>query len=118
MAGHKRRLDDGTSAQKSKKSKLSFEKPEAKNHKRNPVPSTSAVTLDEIDFPRGGGTTLTPLEVKTTRAEAVREADQELFTVSGPIVVKDGLMSPGLQSKPKVDANIASLMPREKLQRW
>ncbi|KAF8140429.1 hypothetical protein EV363DRAFT_1393337 [Boletus edulis] len=60
MAGYKHRLDDdGTS-------------PEKKTHKRDSVPSTSAMTLDAIDFPRGGGSTLTPLE-------AVREADQELF---------------------------------------
>jgi rRNA biogenesis protein RRP5 len=89
MAGHKRPLDDGTSAQKSKKTKLSSEKSDKKTDKGDPVPSTSAMTLEEIDFPRGGGTTLTPLEVKTVRAEAVREADQELFGVSGPIVVKD-----------------------------
>ncbi|KAH0838161.1 hypothetical protein J3R83DRAFT_6412 [Lanmaoa asiatica] len=72
MAGHKRRLDDGPFAQTSKKTKLSSDK-------RDSVPSTSAMTLEEVDFPRGGGTTLTPLEVKTIRAEAVREADQELF---------------------------------------
>lgn len=89
MTGHKRRLEDGASVQKSKKTKLSSEKSEKKTHKGDPVPSTSAMTLEEIDFPRGGGTTLTPLEVKTVRAEAVREADQELFAVSVPIVVKD-----------------------------
>lgn len=89
MMGHKRRLEDGASVQKSKKTKLSSEKSEKKTHKGDPVPSTSAMTLEEIDFPRGGGTTLTPLEVKTVRAEAVREADQELFAVSVPIVVKD-----------------------------
>ena len=89
MAGHKRSLDDGTSVQKSKKTKLSSEKSGKKTHKGDPVPSTSATTLEEIDFPRGGGTTLTPLEVKTVRAEAVREADRELFAVSDPIVVKD-----------------------------
>lgn len=89
MAGHKRRLDDGAVVQKSKKTKLSSDKPEKKTHKGDSVPSASAITLEEIDFPRGGGTSLTPLEVKTIRAEAVREADQELFAVSGLIVVKD-----------------------------
>ena len=89
MVGHKRRLDDGAFVQKSKKTKLSSEKSEKKTHKGDSIPSTSAMTLEEIDFPRGGGTTLTPLELKTVRAEAVREADQELFAVSGPIVVKD-----------------------------
>jgi len=89
MAGHKRRLDDGVFVQKSKKTKLSSEKSEKRAHNGDSVPSTSAMTLEEIDFPRGGGTTLTPLEVKTIRAEGVREADQELFAVSGPIVVQD-----------------------------
>lgn len=89
MAGHKRRFDDGAFVQKSKKTKVSSEKSEKETHKGHSAPSTSAMTLEEIDFPRGGGTTLTPLEVKTIRAEAVREADQELFAVSGPIVVKD-----------------------------
>ena len=89
MVGHKCSLDDGTSVQESKKTKLSSEKSEKKTHKGNPAPSTSAMTLEEIDFPRGGGTTLTPLEVKTVQAEVVREADQELFAISDPIVVKD-----------------------------
>ncbi|KAG9314209.1 hypothetical protein JVU11DRAFT_4995 [Chiua virens] len=53
------------------------------------------MTLDEIDFPRGGGTTLTPLEVKTIRAEAVREADQELFVSTKQPQVK--------RKKPKSD---------------
>lgn len=87
MAGHKRRLDDGAFVQKSKKTKL--EKSEKKTHSGDSVPSTSAMTLEEIDFPRGGGTTLTPLEVKTIRAEGVREADQELFAVSDPIMLQD-----------------------------
>ncbi|KAF8445766.1 U3 snoRNP-associated protein Rrp5 [Boletus edulis BED1] len=89
MAGHKHRLDDdGTSVQKSKKTKLLSDKPEKKTHKRDSVPSTSAMTLDAIDFPRGGGSTLTPLEVKTIRAEAVREADQELFDSAKQASVK------------------------------
>ncbi|KAF9040398.1 nucleic acid-binding protein [Hymenopellis radicata] len=58
MAAQKRSLDDSGSTQKHKKSKL---------------------TPNEIDFPRGGGTSFTPLEVKTIRAEALKEADQELF---------------------------------------
>ncbi|KAI9461748.1 hypothetical protein HD554DRAFT_2323642 [Boletus coccyginus] len=87
MAGHKRRLDDGAFVQKSKKTKLS-EKSEKKTHSGDSVPSTSAMTLEEIDFPRGGGTTLTPLEVKTIRAEGVREADQELFASTKQTQVK------------------------------
>ena len=90
MTRHKRRPDDEASSPKLKRAKVSSEKSESKNLKGVPVPSTSAMTLDEIDFPRGGGTTLTPLEFKTIRAEGVREADQELFAVSDLIVmVKD-----------------------------
>ncbi|KAF8560198.1 hypothetical protein OG21DRAFT_1401925 [Imleria badia] len=103
MAGHKRRLDDGASVQKSKKTKLSSDQSEKKAHKRDPVPSTSAMTLEEIDFPRGGGTTLTPLEVKTIRAEAVKEADQELFAVikrkQRKSDVKGKATEPGIEKK-------------------
>ncbi|CAK9780409.1 hypothetical protein CC85DRAFT_256901 [Cutaneotrichosporon oleaginosum] len=38
---------------------------------------TSALKAEEVDFPRGGGTTLTPLEVKQVRAEGRAEADAE-----------------------------------------
>lgn len=73
MAAQKRSLDDSSSSQKQKKSKV--------------VPSletapTSQLVHDEIDFPRGGGSSFTPLEVKTIRAEAAKEADQELFKVT------------------------------------
>lgn len=36
---------------------------------------------DEIDFPRGGGSSFTPLEQKAIRAEAIKEADEEIFKV-------------------------------------
>ena len=42
------------------------------------VAAASNLNKDEIDFPRGGGTALTPLEYKNVRAEAVKEADAEL----------------------------------------
>ncbi|KAF9244529.1 hypothetical protein BU15DRAFT_85908 [Melanogaster broomeanus] len=82
MPGHKRPLDDGSSVQKSKKTKVSSERVEKKMDKERPGPSTSAVTMEELDFPRGGGTSLTPLEVKAIRAEAAHEADQELFSAA------------------------------------
>ncbi|OSX67311.1 hypothetical protein POSPLADRAFT_1117032, partial [Postia placenta MAD-698-R-SB12] len=44
------------------------------------APVTSLVS-DEVDFPRGGGSSFTPLEVKAIRAEAVKEANDELFQV-------------------------------------
>lgn len=73
MAAHKRALEDTSSTQKLKKSKIS--KNEAGKNLQ------SATTTEEVDFPRGGGTSFTPLEVKTIRAEAVKEANEELFHV-------------------------------------
>ena len=71
MAPHKRALEDNFSSHKQKRSKISSE---ADNH-------LSPVITEEVDFPRGGGTSFTPLEVKAIRAEAVREANEELFGV-------------------------------------
>ncbi|KAK0466399.1 uncharacterized protein EV420DRAFT_1617656 [Desarmillaria tabescens] len=76
MAAQKRSLDNAPSSHKSKKLKASdstSEKPQ------NVPPAASTLTADDIDFPRGGGTSYTPLEVKTIRAEALKEADRELF---------------------------------------
>jgi rRNA biogenesis protein RRP5 len=70
----KRSLGESASAPKAKK-----HKPHTENNK--PAPSTSNLLASEIDFPRGGGTSFTPLEVKNIRAEAVKEADDELFEV-------------------------------------
>ena len=77
-AGKKRVLDEASGTPKAKKSKTekSRDKPEQKTQ---PV---STLVADDIDFPRGGGTTLTPLEVKTLRAEAAKEVDKELFAVN------------------------------------
>ncbi|KAF8846201.1 U3 snoRNP-associated protein Rrp5 [Paxillus ammoniavirescens] len=83
MPGHKRPLDDGSSVPKSKKTKV-----EKKLHNEHPVPSTSAMTMDEVDFPRGGGTSLTPLEVKAIRAEGTKEAEKELFAAAEKVHVK------------------------------
>ncbi|KIL00557.1 hypothetical protein PAXRUDRAFT_821549 [Paxillus rubicundulus Ve08.2h10] len=83
MPGHKRPLDDGSSVPKSKKTKV-----EKKLHKEHPVPSTSEMSIEEVDFPRGGGTSLTPLEVKAIRAEGAKEADKELFTAAKKAHVK------------------------------
>ncbi|KAF5352778.1 hypothetical protein D9756_006044 [Leucocoprinus leucothites] len=75
MAVHKRPLDDASSSRKAKKTKAN-EKPANKGAK---VEKPSALVAEEVDFPRGGGTSFTPLEVKTIRAEAVKEADEALF---------------------------------------
>ncbi|RPD57053.1 U3 snoRNP-associated protein Rrp5 [Lentinus tigrinus ALCF2SS1-6] len=78
-AGKKRVLDEASSNPKAKKTKT---EEQSKKSKDKPAQSVSTLVADEVDFPRGGGTTLTPLEVKTLRAEAAKEADKELFASS------------------------------------
>jgi rRNA biogenesis protein RRP5 len=43
------------------------------------IPKKSSLVREEVDFPRGGGTELTPLEYKNLRAEAVKEVQDELM---------------------------------------
>jgi rRNA biogenesis protein RRP5 len=77
MAAQKRSLDDASTSRKVKKLKTEAEK--SKSKPRTSGPSTALT--EEVDFPRGGGTSFTPLEVKAFRAEAVKEANAELFKV-------------------------------------
>lgn len=83
-AGKKRVLDDAAVSPKAKKTKTEGNSKKTKDKAEKAVEPTSTLVSDDIDFPRGGGTSLTPLEVKTLRAEAAKEADQELFEVSTP----------------------------------
>jgi rRNA biogenesis protein RRP5 len=78
MPGQKRSLQDSTASRKSKKTKLSEHA--IINNTTQEKPSSTFVP-EEVDFPRGGGTSFTPLEVKAIRAEAIKEAN-ELFDVS------------------------------------
>ncbi|KAG7099001.1 hypothetical protein E1B28_000886 [Marasmius oreades] len=71
MAAQKRKIGEFPSSQPSKKVKPSKQ--------QSQLPGPSGSTTEEVDFPRGGGTTFTPLEVKTIRAEAANEAEEELF---------------------------------------
>jgi len=73
MAVLKRPLDEASLNHRSKKAKTTIRGAKAE------IPS--ALVADEVDFPRGGGTVFTPLEVKAIRAEAVKEADEVLFKV-------------------------------------
>ncbi|KAF8913041.1 hypothetical protein CPB84DRAFT_1760205 [Gymnopilus junonius] len=73
MAAQKRTLDDSSSSHKTKKSRTESSKADA------PQPTKSSLVTTQVDFPRGGGTSFTPLEVKAIRAEATKEADAELF---------------------------------------
>ncbi len=87
MVSKKRNLEDATSP-KTKKSKLAAEGSTDKKQKKvkakvkadKPLETTSNIVPEEIDFPRGGGTTFTPQEVKAIRADAMKEAD-DLFKV-------------------------------------
>jgi len=87
MVSKKRNLEDDTSP-KAKKSKLAAEASTDRKQKMvkakvkadKPLKTTSNIVPEEIDFPRGGGTTFTPQEVKAIRAEAMTEAD-DLFKV-------------------------------------
>ena len=74
-AGTKRALDEA-SGPKAKKTKV-----EKTKKKDKPAVVTSTLVSEDVDFPRGGGTSFTPLEVKAIRAEGAQEADQELFKV-------------------------------------
>jgi len=84
MAGQKRALEDNSS-RNVKKSKLAKDK--SKDVSENPVQFMS-IANEEIDFPRGGGTSLTAAEVKAIQAEATQEADNELFAVSSSMLLK------------------------------
>ena len=87
MGSKKRNLEDATSP-KAKKSKVAISKgstdkkeKKAKAKADKPLQHTSNLVPEEIDFPRGGGTSYTPQEVKAIRAEAMEEAEEELFKV-------------------------------------
>ena len=80
-AGKKRALDEASGTPKAKKSKTEGPPKKSKERAEKPTQPVSVLMSDDIDFPRGGGTTLTPVEVKTLRAEAAKEADKELFAV-------------------------------------
>ncbi|KAF8633036.1 hypothetical protein AX15_001626 [Amanita polypyramis BW_CC] len=76
MAAQKRARDEDSSTRRLKKTKTS-DRTDAKPSKS--VQPMSTLLTEEVDFPRGGGTTLTPAEVKSIRAEGIKEANEELF---------------------------------------
>lgn len=77
----KRVLEESSSTPKAKKTKFASDDHIATADDRS-VQAVSKLTTEEVDFPRGGGTSFTPLEVKAIRAEAIQEANGELFEVS------------------------------------
>ena len=88
MVSQKRALDDSSSTQKAKKrkgqdgdkAKDSTKKTQTQDHQPLTRPAASLLNAEEIDFPRGGGSSLTALEVKAIRAEGAKEAE-DLFKV-------------------------------------
>ncbi|KAG0704363.1 hypothetical protein DFH29DRAFT_380266 [Suillus ampliporus] len=80
MAGQKRALEDNSS-RNVKKSKLA--KDRSTDAPEKPGQLISNLMNEEVDFPRGGGTSLTAAEVKAIRAEATQEANEELFAAPG-----------------------------------
>jgi hypothetical protein len=47
---------------------------------------TSLLASEEIDFPRGGGTSLTALELKEARTEGLNDAESQIFKVCDAIL--------------------------------
>ncbi|CAK5279992.1 unnamed protein product, partial [Mycena citricolor] len=104
MPALKRPLDDNAIARKSKKSRTERESGSDAVPQTKPAPSQ--LVAEEVDFPRGGGTSFTPLEVKAIRAEAVKEANAELFKESEPSTSK--------KRKRKSEAEPAASTSKEK----
>jgi len=78
----KRTLEDAGEGTSHKKIKLTAKPEKKRKSKAAQVPvQTPSGPSDELDFPRGGGTSFTPAEVKTIRAEAQREANEDIFKV-------------------------------------
>jgi hypothetical protein len=84
MAGQKRALEDNPS-RNVKKSKLVTDR--LSDVPEKPVQFISNLMNEEVDFPRGGGTSLTAAEVKAIQAEATQEANEELFAVSSAVLL-------------------------------
>ena len=82
MAAGTKRANDDSAAPKAKKTKVEHKTQTRQSLTDKPAQPASSLVADEVDLPRGGGTSFTPLEVKAIRAEAVKEANEELFRVS------------------------------------
>jgi hypothetical protein len=55
--------------------------PQSRGGTKDANTASSILNTEDIDFPRGGGSTLTPLEHKEMRAEGMKEAEMEIFKV-------------------------------------
>ena len=80
MSTKKRILDSKANlGPKRKKAKVSNsgENPDDASQRQPAMIPSSAD--EEFDFPRGGGSSFTPLEYKLLRAEAMKEADEDIL---------------------------------------
>ena len=75
MSPKKRAQEEGD-GNKRKKQKISNE-----NASTSTQPVTSVLSREEVDFPRGGGSSFTPIEYKQIRAEAIKELKDDVFKV-------------------------------------
>jgi len=82
----KRAQDEGSSAHKAKKIRLVDKDTSDKTKEKSIVPPSNST--EEVDFPRGGGSSFTPIEVKAIQAEALQEAGSRLFEDSKQAVSK------------------------------
>lgn len=89
---NKKRSADESAGQPSKKAKGS--KPAASTKPAAAAPVSSLVA-EEVDFPRGGGSTLTPLEFKEATNEARLQADADVR-----VEVRPTRLTPPLGSLP------------------
>ncbi|EKM61289.1 uncharacterized protein PHACADRAFT_168722 [Phanerochaete carnosa HHB-10118-sp] len=79
MAAGTKRANDDSTAPKAKKTKVDHRSRKRQSLAEKSAQPASNTLAEEVDFPRGGGTSFTPIEVKAIRAEAVKEANEELF---------------------------------------
>jgi rRNA biogenesis protein RRP5 len=78
----KRKPEDAGEGTSPKKIKLASKPGKKRESAPAQVPAqTPSGPSEEVDFPRGGGTSFTPAEVKSIRAEAQREANDDIFKV-------------------------------------
>ena len=78
MTGSKRIAEVNTS-QMTQRKRLKI----SENADEQTPPATSILRPEEVDFPRGGGTSFTPVEYKAIRTEALKELkEEEVFKVS------------------------------------
>jgi rRNA biogenesis protein RRP5 len=75
--GKKRAAEDVTSSSKKVKSSSKPAASSSSGVAAAPPVYKSSLVADEVDFPRGGGSTLTPYEFKEATNEARQEADRD-----------------------------------------